>query len=68
MEIFGERLKKIRTDRQLSMSELAKRIGTSQQNVSRWEVGETMPTGETLIMLSKFLKVSTDFLLGLKED
>jgi len=68
MKIFGERLKEIREERAVSMSALARQIGTSQQNISRWEGGETVPSAETIVMLCKFLHISSDFLLGLSDD
>ena len=68
MKVFGERLKEIREERSLSMSELARQMETSHQNISRWERGEIMPSGETLVKLVNFLKVSADYLLGLRND
>ena len=64
MKVFGERLKEIREERGVSMSELARQMGTSQQNISRWEKGERVPSGETLIKLADFLNVSIDYLVG----
>ena len=67
MKIFGDRVKELREDRNLTMGDLARQLGTHQQNVSRWEAGNTIPGGDTLIMLSKFFNVRTDFLLGLED-
>jgi len=68
MKIFGERLKEIRDERGVSMSELARQMKTSHQNISRWESGEIVPGGETLVKLANFLKVSADYLLGIRND
>ena len=68
MKVFGERLKEIRDDKNISMSELARQIGTSQQNISRWESGEIVPSADTIVMLCKSLNVSSDFLLGLSDN
>jgi len=65
MKIFGERLREMRENRAVSMCELARRMGTSQQNISRWEAGDTIPSAQTIVMLCAFLNVSADFLLGL---
>jgi len=66
MKIFGERLKEIREEKGISMSELARQIKTSQQNISRWESGEIVPSAEAVVALCLYFNVSADFLLGLK--
>ena len=66
-ELFAERVKGLRMTRGLSMSRLAENMGTSNQNVSRWESGDYIPTAESIILLSKYFRVSSDFLLGLKD-
>ena len=40
---FGEKLKLIRTEKNLSQQELAKLLSTSKQVVSRYELGQTTP-------------------------
>ena len=61
MNIFIKRLKEIRKDKGLSMSELANKIGVSTNTISRWERGERIPNLEALVALAKFFKVSTDW-------
>mgnify|MGYP002796210196 FL=1 len=67
MNIFIKRLKEIRKDKGLSMSELANKIGVSTNTISRWERGERIPNLEALVTLAKFFKVSTDYLCGLED-
>lgn len=67
MNIFIKRLKEIRKDKGLSMSELANKIGVSTNTISRWERGERIPNLEALVALAKFFKVSTDYLCGLED-
>lgn len=42
-ENYGEYLKYQREQAGLSRLQLAQRIGTSHQNISRWESGEVLP-------------------------
>lgn len=42
-ENYGEYLKYQREQAGLSRLQLAQRIGTSHQNISRWEGGEVLP-------------------------
>lgn len=64
---FGNVLKKIRIEKQLSQEELAKLVNTSRSNIANYEVGKNMPSVEMLNNLSEVLNVTIDYLLG-KED
>ncbi len=55
---------KLRTDMSLSQDELAEKVFVTRQAVSRWETGETVPSTETLKLLSKLFHVSINTLLG----
>lgn len=63
---YGELLKYYREDVGLSQRELAKRIGTSSQNVNRWERGEVVPSIDFFIKLADFYGISLDELVGRK--
>ena len=57
-------LRSLRKERGLSQEELAGKIFVTRQAVSRWETGETLPTPETLQLLSALYDVSINTLLG----
>ena len=54
----------LRTKMGLSQEELAEKVFVTQQAVSRWENGDTIPNTETLKLLSKLFNVSINTLLG----
>lgn len=54
----------LRTKNGLSQEELAEKIFVTRQAVSRWETGETVPSIDTLKLLSKLFEVSINTLLG----
>ena len=58
-----EKLRKLRIARQLSQEQLADKLQVSRQAISKWELGESIPDTENLILLSKFYGVSIDYLL-----
>ena len=60
---FNEKLLSLRRKAGLSQEELAEKLDVSRQAVSRWEMGETMPDAQNLIMLSDIFGVSVDYLL-----
>ena len=64
---FSERLKELRTERDMSQMDLALATRISQSAIAKWELGKTEPTASALIALSEFFGESTDFLLGLTD-
>ena len=63
--MLGENISKFRKKAKLSQEELAELMECTRQTISNWELGETSPTAEQVIELSKIFKVSSDELLGL---
>lgn len=56
-------LKKVRKERKITQSELAKKCGVSQQAVGLWENGRTLPDLRAFLALTETLHVSADYLL-----
>lgn len=65
---FGRLLKKIREDKCLSQNQLAKLAGLTSSAISQFEANLRKPSFEAIINLSKVLEVSSDYLLGIKND
>lgn len=65
MNKLSERIKMLRERNNISQSELAKKLETTRATVSSWEMGVNSPNAHFLIELSKYFKVSSDYLLGL---
>ena len=61
---FGDNLKKIRQDCNLTQEELAKKINTSRSNIANYENNKNMPSIDVLSKLSEILDCSIDYLLG----
>ena len=61
----------VRTRRSLSQADLARKIGVTQQSVSKWEAGTASPRGEQLAQLNEALDIAPaeweDLLAGLDE-
>lgn len=56
-------LKKLRKVKGLSQIELAKKLGVSQETVSKWESGKVIPDIKNLISMKTIFNVSIDYLL-----
>ena len=57
----------LRQNANLSQSKLAKALGTSQANVSRWEKGIIEPSISECWKMADFFCVSIDVICGRKE-
>ena len=54
----------LRKAKGFSQEYMAEQINVSRQTISNWELGETSPNPEQLLLLSKILETSVDNLLG----
>lgn len=59
-----EKIKKLRISNELSQKELAEMIGTSQQNIARYESGNVIPKVDALKRFADALDVPLIFLIG----
>ncbi|MCQ2741330.1 MAG: helix-turn-helix domain-containing protein [Alphaproteobacteria bacterium] len=59
MEI-GEKIRKLRTERQLTQAELAEKIFVSVDLVSKWENGRRIPDSEQISEIAELFGVETD--------
>ena len=64
---FAERLKELREEQNLSFEKLSKLTGLSSSALCNWENSINDITSDNLIVLAKFFKVTTDYLLGLED-
>jgi transcriptional regulator with XRE-family HTH domain len=62
-QIFGARLRELRTAAGLTQRELAKRSGTSSAAISNFEAGNNAPSLGTLVRLADALECNTSDLL-----
>jgi transcriptional regulator with XRE-family HTH domain len=64
---IGDRIRRRREELQLSQSELARRSGLTAAAIWQYERNERTPSSDALAKLAKSLKVSADYLLGVRE-
>lgn len=63
----NNRIEELRKGKNLSQRQLAKEIGTSQANLSRWEQGLNEPSVIECWKIADFFDVSLDVICGRKE-
>ena len=64
---IAARIKAIRTEHGLSQEKFGNILFVSQDTVSLWEKGKSLPTAEYIILICKIYNTSADYILGLTE-
>ena len=62
-----KRIRDLREDRDLTQKELARALSCSQQVYSNYELGQRDVPTDILIKLSRFYRVSVDYILGISD-
>jgi len=62
---FGETIKKLRRQKDMTQEQLSEYLNISTQAVSRWETNSSLPDITLIPMLSNIFDVSSDVLLGI---
>jgi transcriptional regulator with XRE-family HTH domain len=63
----AERIKELRSKFDWSQDDLAEQVGVSQRQVSRYEVGVSIPS-DVLMRMADVLQVNADYILGRVDD
>lgn len=66
--VISERIKELRENAGFSQAELARRLDVTRSSVNAWEMGLSAPTIQYVVALSKLFHVSSDYLLGIKNE
>ncbi len=61
---FGQRLKELREQNNMTRDELGKRLGMSYSTIAKYETNNRFPDQDTLVKLAGVFGVSIDHLLG----
>ncbi len=61
---LGKNIYALRKEKGFSQENLAEKVNVTRQTISNWELGETSPNPEQLILLSGALDKSIDELVG----
>lgn len=63
---FGDILRQKREERRMTQTDLAQRIGTTQQNVNSYETGYKVPPLRVVVAAADVFRCSTDEMIGRK--
>ncbi|MFV3012012.1 helix-turn-helix domain-containing protein [Clostridium botulinum] len=62
--MFGDRLKELREEKEMTQEELGKFLNVSRQTISGYEAGAIEPSISNLVKLADIFNISLDYLLG----
>ena len=65
---IGERLLKLRKEKNISQEELANVLDVSRQTISKWETDQTTPDFDKIVPLCEYFEITSDELLSGKKD
>ena len=63
---FGNTLKALRIQNNMTQAQLAQQLGLTKSVISAYETGLRMPSYDVLILIARKFKVTTDYLLGIE--
>lgn len=64
---FGEKLRELRLQKELSMRQVAKAININERTYNHYELGDREPSLEMLKAICDFYDISADYLIGRTE-
>ena len=65
---FSLRLRELRKQKHITQQQLAEQVGLTKAMISAYETASRYPSYDSLIRLASVFGVSTDYLLGLKNE
>lgn len=64
---IGNKIAELRRENNLSQKNFGEKLGVSQDTVSLWEKGKSLPATEYVIEIAQLFQLSTDELLCLED-
>ena len=68
MKTFGQILKQLRQENELTQKQLAEKLSITVSTLSHWECGYQEPSIKDIIAICDLFDVGADYLLGRKTD
>lgn len=65
---IGDRLLKLRRERNLSQEDLANELDVSRQTISKWETNQSLPDFDKIVPICNYFGITTDELLTGSKD
>ena len=63
----GKNIRQLRKEKNLTQTELAKLLFTSQDTISLWELDKSLPDVLSIIKMTKIFNVTSDYILDIEK-
>jgi len=60
---IGRRIQQFRINNGLTQEQLAEKLGVSRQSISKWEMGQSLPEIDKVVLMSKLFSIGTNEIL-----
>ena len=60
---IGINIQKLRINNGLTQEQFAEKLGVSRQSISKWEIGQSLPEIDNVVLMSKLFSVGTNEIL-----
>ena len=60
---IGINIQKLRINNGLTQEQFAEKLGVSRQSISKWEIGQSLPEIDKVVLMSKLFSVGTNEIL-----
>ncbi len=67
MRVVAERIRLLRTEKNIGQNYLAEKLGVSNASISYWENAKQEPSVQVLYKMAVYFDVSADYILGLED-
>jgi transcriptional regulator with XRE-family HTH domain len=64
---FGDKIKNLREDHNLTQSDLGNALNMTQRKISYLELNRYEPSIQDIVEICRFFNISADYLLGIKK-
>jgi transcriptional regulator with XRE-family HTH domain len=65
---FAQRIRKVRQEKQMTQEQFGELVGKAESTVRAWELGASLPTCKTLIVIAQRTGKTSDYLLGISDE
>jgi len=66
--MIGDKIKELRTNKDISQEKLSEHLGVTKNAISSWENNRTEPSSDMIKKIAEYFHVTTDYLLGANQN
>lgn len=68
MAMIAEKIKLLRESKNMTQTDIAKKLGITRSSVNAWEMGISIPSTQYIVELALLFNISSDYILGIPKN